>query len=53
MYLIMENKRDFTYIDDVVESIQKLFQNTKKRFQYIPNPPKYKMYNVGNNNQSH
>ena len=47
-----EMKRDFTYIDDVVESISKIISKPPKNSS-IPHTkitPKYKMYNVGNNN---
>ena len=47
-----EMKRDFTYIDDVIESISKIISKPPKNSS-IPHTkitPKYKMYNVGNNN---
>lgn len=47
-----EMKRDFTYVDDVVESISKIISKPPKNSS-IPHTkitPKYKMYNVGNNN---
>jgi len=40
-------KRDFTYIDDIVEGIFKI-QDTPPRRE-IENTPPYKVYNIGNN----
>lgn len=38
-------KRDFTYIDDIVEAIVKVIPRSSK-----PDRPTYKVYNLGNNN---
>lgn len=38
-------RRDFTYIDDIVEGITRLIPLKPK-----PNPTPYKIYNIGNNN---
>ena len=43
-------KRDFTYIDDIVEGIKRVMQNPPKRKlgeDGLPLPP-YKVYNIGN-----
>lgn len=45
-------KRDFTYIDDIVEGIVRVMQHAPERNQGedgLPIPP-YKVYNIGNNN---
>lgn len=44
-------KRDFTYIDDIVEGIIRVMQHAPERLQGedgLPIPP-YKVYNIGNN----
>lgn len=40
-------KRDFTYIDDIVEGITKVMQKTPAKDE---NNVQYKIYNIGNNN---
>ena len=45
-------KRDFTYIDDIVEGIIRIMQHAPQRElgeDGLPIPP-YKIYNIGNNN---
>ena len=45
-------KRDFTYIDDIVEGIIRVMQHAPERHDGedgLPIPP-YKVYNIGNNN---
>ena len=45
-------KRDFTYIDDIVEGVVRVMQHAPERSSGedgLPNPP-YKVYNIGNNN---
>ena len=45
-------KRDFTYIDDIVEGVIRIMQHSPERIQGedgLPIPP-YKVYNIGNNN---
>lgn len=45
-------KRDFTYIDDIVEGIMKVMQHAPEKANGedgLPIPP-YKIYNIGNNN---
>lgn len=45
-------KRDFTYIDDIVDGIIKVISRPPKRekgFDGLPIPP-YALYNIGNNN---
>lgn len=45
-------KRDFTYIDDIVEGIVRVIQHAPERRDGddgLPIPP-YKVYNIGNNN---
>lgn len=45
-------KRDFTYIDDIVEGIVRIMQHAPERINgedSLPIPP-YKIYNIGNNN---
>ena len=45
-------KRDFTYIDDIVEGIVRVMQHAPERRDGddgLPIPP-YKVYNIGNNN---
>ncbi|WP_106830621.1 NAD-dependent epimerase/dehydratase family protein [Parabacteroides pacaensis] len=45
-------KRDFTYIDDVVEGVQRVIHGAPKRKtgeDGLPIPP-YKIYNIGNSN---
>ena len=45
-------KRDFTYIDDIVEGIIRVMQHAPERCNGddgLPIPP-YKVYNIGNNN---
>lgn len=44
-------KRDFTYIDDIVEGVLRVMQHAPEKSQGedgLPNPP-YKIYNIGNN----
>ena len=44
-------KRDFTYVDDIVEGIVRVMQHAPERVQGedgLPIPP-YKVYNIGNN----
>ena len=44
-------KRDFTYIDDIVEGVYKVMQNAPNRLNGedgLPVPP-YALYNIGNN----
>lgn len=45
-------KRDFTYIDDIVEGVVRIMQHAPERevgVDGLPIPP-YKVYNIGNNN---
>ena len=45
-------KRDFTYIDDIVEGVMRVMQHAPKRIDGddgLPVPP-YKIYNIGNSN---
>lgn len=45
-------KRDFTYIDDIVEGIVRVMQHAPEKRNGedgLPDPP-YKIYNIGNNN---
>ena len=45
-------KRDFTYIDDIVEGVIRVMQHAPERCNGddgLPIPP-YKVYNIGNNN---
>ena len=45
-------KRDFTYIDDIVEGVLRVMQHAPERSNGedgLPLPP-YKVYNIGNNN---
>ena len=45
-------KRDFTYIDDIVEGVIRVMQHAPERSNGedgLPIPP-YKVYNIGNNN---
>lgn len=45
-------KRDFTYIDDIVEGIVRVMRHAPERIKGedgLPIPP-YKVYNIGNNN---
>jgi nucleoside-diphosphate-sugar epimerase len=45
-------KRDFTYIDDIVEGVVRVMQHAPERCNGedgLPVPP-YKVYNIGNNN---
>ena len=45
-------KRDFTYIDDIVEGVIRVMQHAPERAEGedgLPIPP-YKVYNIGNNN---
>ena len=45
-------KRDFTYVDDIVEGIVRVMQHAPKKQNGedgLPIPP-YKVYNIGNNN---
>lgn len=45
-------KRDFTYIDDIVEGVIRVMQHAPERINGddgLPIPP-YKIYNIGNNN---
>ena len=44
-------KRDFTYIDDIVEGVIRVMQHAPEKSlgeDGLPNPP-YKIYNIGNN----
>lgn len=44
-------KRDFTYIDDIVEGVMRVLQHAPERLtgkDCLPVPP-YKIYNIGNN----
>lgn len=44
-------KRDFTYIDDIVEGVVRVMQHAPEKFNGadgLPIPP-YKVYNIGNN----
>ena len=45
-------KRDFTYVDDIVEGVVRVMQHAPKKQggeDGLPIPP-YKIYNIGNNN---
>ena len=45
-------KRDFTYVDDIVEGVKRVMQRAPERKQGedgLPIPP-YKVYNIGNSN---
>ena len=45
-------KRDFTYVDDIVEGVTRVMQNAPDRLtgeDGLPIPP-YKVYNIGNSN---
>lgn len=45
-------KRDFTYVDDIVEGVVRVMQHAPERHMGedgLPIPP-YKIYNIGNNN---
>lgn len=45
-------KRDFTYVDDIVEGVARVMQNAPDRItgeDGLPVPP-YKVYNIGNSN---
>lgn len=45
-------KRDFTYIDDIIEGVMKIMQSSPERntgSDGLPIPP-YKIYNIGNSN---
>ena len=45
-------KRDFTYIDDIVEGVMRVMQHAPEKHigeDGLPVPP-YKVYNIGNNN---
>ena len=45
-------KRDFTYVDDIVEGVTRVMQNAPDRLtgeDGLPVPP-YKVYNIGNSN---
>ncbi|MBR3454811.1 MAG: GDP-mannose 4,6-dehydratase [Bacteroidaceae bacterium] len=45
-------KRDFTYVDDIVEGVTRVMQNAPDRLtgdDGLPMPP-YKVYNIGNSN---
>lgn len=45
-------KRDFTYIDDIVEGVKRVMQHAPEKktgVDGLPVPP-YKVYNIGNNN---
>ncbi len=45
-------KRDFTYIDDIVEGVKRVMQSApekKNGEDFLPIPP-YRIYNIGNNN---
>ena len=48
-------KRDFTYIDDIVEGVVRVMRHAPERSKGedgLPVPP-YKVYNIGNNNPEH
>ena len=48
-------KRDFTYIDDIVEGVVRVMQKAPEHVQGkdgLPIPP-YKLYNIGNNQSRH
>ncbi|WP_019505746.1 NAD-dependent epimerase [Pleurocapsa sp. PCC 7319] len=47
VYNFGKMKRDFTYIDDIIEAIVRVLAKTP---QSSKNQPPYKIYNVGNNN---
>ncbi len=45
-------KRDFTYVDDIVEGVVRVMQHAPEKSvgeDGLPNPP-YAVYNIGNNN---
>jgi UDP-glucuronate 4-epimerase len=42
-------KRDFTYVDDVVEGIVRVMARPPQPGASIPDGPPYKVYNIGNN----
>lgn len=45
-------KRDFTYVDDIVEGVKRVMQNAPEKVMGedgLPIPP-YRVYNIGNNN---
>lgn len=42
-------KRDFTYIDDVIEGIIRVIQHTPEHKESDNDIPPYKIYNIGNN----
>jgi UDP-glucuronate 4-epimerase len=42
-------KRDFTYVDDVVEGIVRVMARAPQPGASIPDGPPYKVYNIGNN----
>ncbi len=45
-------KRDFTYVDDIVEGVKRVMQNAPEKVtgeDGLPVPP-YRVYNIGNNN---
>jgi UDP-glucuronate 4-epimerase len=45
-------KRDFTYIDDIVEGVLRVLDKipAKEANQYSLSTPPYKIFNIGNNN---
>ncbi len=45
-------KRDFTYIDDIVEGVVKVMDEvpTPRENKYSASNPPYRLYNIGNNN---
>ncbi len=45
-------KRDFTYIDDIVEGVVKVMDKvpTPRENKYSASKPPYRLYNIGNNN---
>ena len=42
-------KRDFTYVDDIVEGVKRVMMSPPDGEDGLPIPP-YKIYNIGNNN---
>jgi UDP-glucuronate 4-epimerase len=45
-------KRDFTYIDDIIEGVVRVMERTPMPYQnrYSSAKPPYRLYNIGNNN---
>ena len=49
------SKRDFTYIDDIIEGVVRIMQHAPEKLNGedgLPIPP-YKIYNIGNNSPEH